>query len=72
MEKEEAKGKKEKTGCNEFGSASKNFQGMYEKMKEYCRGKESWIDCCAMMNGMAKEMMERCCAPKGEENSPDN
>jgi len=71
MEKEEAKSKKEKTGCNEFGSASKNFQGMYKIMKECCGGKENWIDCCKMMDGMSKEMMERCCAPKGEGNEPN-
>ena len=71
MKKEEAKSKKEKTGCNEFVSACKDFPGMIEQMKECCTGKENRIDCCEMMNRIRKEMMDRCCAPKGEGNEPN-
>ena len=53
MDREKAKEKRDKKGCEDFGSAYKGFQEMFEKMRECCTGQEGSIDCCAMMGGFA-------------------
>ena len=66
MNTEETKDKKEKAGCTDSGAAFKGFQEMFEKMRKCCMGRDGSINCSAMMEGMMKEMMERCCGPKAD------
>jgi hypothetical protein len=61
------KDKKKKTGCTDFTSACKGFQGMFEKMAKCCPDKGSFTDC----SGMMKDMMEMCCGSKTNNDKSD-
>ena len=63
MNTEETKDKGKKAGCADFTT---KFKGMFEGMSRCCTGQEGSIDCSAMMNGMMKEMMEKCCGTRTE------
>ena len=72
MNIEEEKKSKEKAGCKDFGSASKGFQEMFQKMRKRCTGQNGSIDCCDVMDEMMKEMMERFCAAKADDSKLDH
>ena len=59
-------GKKDKTDkakCADFMSSFGNCQEMFEKMEGCCIGWDCSKNGSAMMDGMMKEMMKKCCKP---------
>ena len=62
---------KKNTGQTDFGPTSKGAQEMFEKMRDCCMGEEGPIDCSAMMDGMMKKKMEKCCGSRAG-NQTDN
>jgi hypothetical protein len=63
--------KKKTAGQTDFGPSSKGVQEMFEKMRDCCMGEQGPINCSAMMDGMMKKKMEKCCGPRAE-NQTDN
>ena len=72
MNTEETKDKGKKAGCADFTAKFKGFKGMFEGMSKCCTGRDGSIDCSAMMNGMMKDMMEKCCGTKTENIKTDD
>jgi hypothetical protein len=60
MNTEEQKGKTDKAKCTGF----KGCQEIFEKMEKCCTHQDCYTNCSAMMEGMMKEKMKKCCKPK--------
>ncbi len=54
MNTKEAKDKRDKAGCCNFGGAPKDFKKMFEMMSKCCQG--MGCECGPMMKGMMKGM----------------